>query len=366
MSDNPYEQTPLTGPYANPLASNPQPISNIERVFQQRRSQAQANLGQGRGAGLQVWNGPAGLNDAGAHWRNVQDNELSGTRLAGLLDRGGSYIQGARSRVGRAAAARGAFNTNQALAEGEAAAIDRAGEFAMQEANAFGTAAQQNQDAFNQMRIAQEGNETNIATASISAGATIGAAQIRASTDLIQQDRDNRWRDRDRDTRRGQDRDDANRDRGWGVEDRDSRQNHDINVLREGERINNGARLQDFIVANPDLWSNPTAMQGFRNLMAELFPAGSPIGGSGSVRPPGTPPGPPASVSGQSFGNQGRPTGGGNAAPNPIGMPSSSMAGTAQAPPMPAGLPGAAPRNRSGSMAAGGRVPLGYRNRRQN
>jgi hypothetical protein len=352
----------LTGVYSdNPFAANQRGISGLERNYANQR--AASNLAGGRIPG-----GPAGINDSGgAYWRQVQNDELSGTRLNRLLDRGGAYIQGARSRVGRAAAARGSFNTNQAIAEGEAAAIERAGEFAMQEAEAFGRAAGQNQDAFNQYRIAQERNLTDIQTADIGAGATIASAQIRVSGDLIQQDRDQRWRDRDREDQQEMDRE----RRGWDVEDRDmdyafrdrereDQQQHDFDTLAEADRMNTGRQILDFVLSNPDLLNDPAAIEGFSNVVYDLFP---------SLRPRTTPgaAGRPANATSTPMGNSSRPPTNPNptrpSAPDPNGVTAGPAPSPAQPPDTrPGGM--TSPRINTRGRGGGGAGPTSYRTMR--
>lgn len=271
------DETPnLTGQFGqNPFAAHTRGISDLERNYAQQRNMGTGGRGPG-GWGNQVSGGPAGLRDSGAYWREVQGNELVTNQLRDVLNRGGSYIQGARMRAGRAASARGAFNTNQAIAEAESAAIERGGELAMQQADAFGRAAQQNQDAFNQYRLAQERNLTDIQTADIGAGATIASAQIRVSGDLIQQERDQRWRTSERESEQNWRSTENQRDRDQQTrlqdDEQDFRATHDMNVLRESRRLDAGNLLLTTFLGNPDLWGDPTALNGMRNMLAEEFP----------------------------------------------------------------------------------------------
>ena len=116
---------------------------------------------------------PAGLS-AGEHGytREVQGNELASTHMEALGKADNRVLQQARQRGVAAGASRGGMNSNLAAAGGEAAWLDAAGNVAMQQAGAYGTAAGQNLDSVRQQRIASEGNATQIASSEIGAAAS--------------------------------------------------------------------------------------------------------------------------------------------------------------------------------------------------
>jgi hypothetical protein len=116
------------------------------------------------------------------------------------LGRGDNRIlQQARQRGVMAGASRGGMNSNLAAAGGEQAWLDAAGQVAMQQAGAFGTAAGQNLDSLRQQRMSAEGNAAQITSADIGAGASMYGADrdFEAAEQRNLLDRDRMAQDRD-------------------------------------------------------------------------------------------------------------------------------------------------------------------------
>lgn len=117
---------------------------------------------------------PAGItNTAGGVTREVQGNELTSTNMERLGNSNNRILNQARMRGAQSAASRGGINSNLAAAGAEGAYLDMAGNVASQDASAYRDAAGQNLESLKQQRIASEGNETQLASAGISASASM-------------------------------------------------------------------------------------------------------------------------------------------------------------------------------------------------
>lgn len=124
--------------------------------------------------------------------RQVQSNELASTHMEELGRGDNRILQQARQRGVMAGASRGGINSNLAAAGGEQAWLDAAGNVAMQQAGAYGTAAGQNLESIGRQQIAREGNETSLGVAGIGAGASMYASdnQLLSAREGRLQDRD--------------------------------------------------------------------------------------------------------------------------------------------------------------------------------
>lgn len=116
-----------------------------------------SQYGQRRPYDPTVGNGalPGGFRGAAnrAYVRDVQGDELSSNRISAILAASNPYITNARQRGVEQAASRGMLNSAAAAGSAERSAIEAASPLALQEANAFGTAAGQNLDYLNQMAL---------------------------------------------------------------------------------------------------------------------------------------------------------------------------------------------------------------------
>jgi hypothetical protein len=143
---------------------------------------------------------PPGLNSGDAGFtRQVQANELAGTHMEELGRGDNRILQQARTRGVRQGASRGGINSNLAAAGGEEAWLNAAGDVAMQQAGAYGTAAGQNLDSLRQQRMSAEGNQAQITSADIGANASIYGADrdFEAARERNVLDRDRMAQDRD-------------------------------------------------------------------------------------------------------------------------------------------------------------------------
>lgn len=268
MPDN----TTPNGFARDPFQEWRRPTTGIERVYSEGRP-SNPNM-------------PAGMRDSGAYWRNVQSNELAGNRLTAGLASGGAYLTGARARGQRFAASRG-MRGSTAAAAAEQAGIDAYAPIALSEAQTFAQAASQNQDAFNQMRIAQERNMTDIGVASIGAGAQVVSQQIRVGGDLIQQERDQRWRSTESELDRRQQTSEREGEQRWrsgeNALDRQQQTNERMGSERSANAVLRAQFIREFMANNPDIWNDPTAAAGFMEFLDSL------IGGDSNGAPVGTP-----------------------------------------------------------------------------
>lgn len=111
-----------------------------------------------------VGNGPLppGIRGAAnaAYVRTPQSDELSTTRLNAMLAGNSPYITGARQRGIEQSNSRGLLNSAAAAGNAERAAISAAQPFALQEAEAFGSAASDNQQYLNQLALAAQERST--------------------------------------------------------------------------------------------------------------------------------------------------------------------------------------------------------------
>jgi hypothetical protein len=151
--------------------------------------------------------------------------------------------------------------------------------------------------------------------------------------------------------------------RGWDVEDRDidyefrdrereDQQQHDFDTLAEADRMNAANRVLDFVLGNPDLLNDPAAIEGFNNMLYELFPNLRPRttpGNGGSSTSAGRPANATSTPMG---GGGGRPTGNPTPAPDPSGVTAGPAPTGSAPPPRPTGSPtgpDGMPRNNRGA-----------------
>lgn len=125
---------------------------------------------------------PTGISGGSqGYTRTVQPNELASTHMQELGSGGNRVLQQARANGVRAGASRGGINSNLAAAGGEQAWLDAAGQVAMQQAGAYGTAAGQNLSSLANQQISSEGNQS----AEMVAGIGAGASMYNADQDLL-------------------------------------------------------------------------------------------------------------------------------------------------------------------------------------
>lgn len=209
--------------------------------------------------------------------RQVQDNELSATHLTNMLDQGGRYITSARGRGARRAASRGSPNGALAAAAAEGAAIDAAAPFALQDAQAYGTAAGQNLDSLSSQRMADEQNSTTRYTSDNSVGAQIRIAQSNIDADRERQERDLQDRTRDREWRTSE----RTGDEAFRARERQSDRDWESRENRRATRAGVGAGLIGMLSQNPEYFRDPQALIGaveyYSSEWDRLFP--DPAGG---------------------------------------------------------------------------------------
>lgn len=122
-----------------------------------------------------------------AYTRSVQPNELSQNQLTGLLAQNGTYIQNARQQGLAQAQSRGLLNSSAASGSAQRSAIEGAAPFALQDAQAFGAAAGQNQDALNQMALQQANAAASLNAANAASAGQAEAARLQAASALQRQ-----------------------------------------------------------------------------------------------------------------------------------------------------------------------------------
>lgn len=257
------------------------PVTGLDNVLANRRG----NDGSGAG-GLQGVNRPVGLSHGPAPWRTVQRNELASTQLTQGLQRGGSYLTGARGRGQRAAAARGGFNTDLAGAQAEQVAIDSYAPIAMADAATYDRAASDNQARINESEIAFLEQTANNAQAQMSVYASQVERQHRARTAQEEADRDRAWRTGERTGSQEFDRGERREDRDFNRTERQADREYNTNERREIQDYDDDRALFDRYLADPDLWSNPAALEGLRNLRDRIFGRSSTRSSSGSLPKP--------------------------------------------------------------------------------
>lgn len=202
--------------------------------------------------------------------RQVQDNELSATHLTNMLDQGGRYITSARGRGARRAASRGSPNGALAAAAAEGAAIDAAAPFALQDAQAYGTAAGQNLDSLSSQRMADEQNSTTRYTSDNSVGAQIRIAQSNIDADRERQTSDQQWRTSER-----------TGDEAFRARERQADRDFESRENRRATRAGVGAGLIGMLSQNPEYFRDPQGLIGaveyYTSEWDRLFP--DPAGG---------------------------------------------------------------------------------------
>jgi len=175
------------------------PAPNQNWIVDPRRPLLSRSTGT-PGTGAQGGPLPPGMTSSGeGYTRQVQGNELAGTHMEELGRGDNRILQQARQRGVMAGASRGGINSNLAAAGGEQAWLDAAGQVAMQQAGAYGTAAGQNLDSLRQQRMSAEGNAAQIQSADIGAGASMYGADrdFEAARERNVLDRDRMTQERD-------------------------------------------------------------------------------------------------------------------------------------------------------------------------
>ena len=118
---------------------------------------------------------PQGMwsSQGGAFVQTPQANATVQNQLNDLTASDSRYIGQARNSAAAEAAARGLGNSSYAAGNAEAAAIRAALPIATADAGMFAQAALANQEALNRQQLADQQNQTSIATANIGAGASM-------------------------------------------------------------------------------------------------------------------------------------------------------------------------------------------------
>lgn len=121
---------------------------------------------------------PQGMwaSQGGAFVQTPQANATVQNQLNDLTASDSRYIGQARNSAAAEAAARGLGNSSYAAGNAEAAAIRAALPIATADAGMFAQAALANQEALNRQQLADQQNQTSIATANIGAGASMYGA----------------------------------------------------------------------------------------------------------------------------------------------------------------------------------------------
>lgn len=117
----------------------------------------------------------------GAVTREVKDNELTSSQLLKLLTDGSPYLTQASNKAMQTAGERGLVNSSLAAGAGVGAAIDAALPIASADANAFGTAARDNQSAQNNFNLADKQASNNAALANMQMAGQAQLAGINAA-----------------------------------------------------------------------------------------------------------------------------------------------------------------------------------------
>lgn len=117
----------------------------------------------------------------GAVTRSVADNELLSSNLQKLLQSDSPYIKQAMDRSMQVMGERGLVNSSLAAGAGTAAAIDAAVPIASADANAYGTAARDNQSAQNNFNLADKQAANSAAIAGMQMAGQAQLAGINAA-----------------------------------------------------------------------------------------------------------------------------------------------------------------------------------------
>lgn len=133
---------------------------------------------------------PQGMwaSQGGAFVQTPQANATVQNQLNDLTASDSRYIGQARNSAAAEAAARGLGNSSYAAGNAEAAAIRAALPIATADAGMFAQAALANQEALNRQQLADQQNQTSIATANIGAGASMYGADRSYDTSRYAQD----------------------------------------------------------------------------------------------------------------------------------------------------------------------------------
>lgn len=114
----------------------------------------------------------AGFNPARAHTQQVQGDQLMSNQMNSLLGQNSAYLDRARQEGMNMASRRGLSNSSIAAANSMGAAIDRAAPIAQFDANRFGSVADQNMQARNQVGLANMQTGANVSMANAQAANT--------------------------------------------------------------------------------------------------------------------------------------------------------------------------------------------------
>ena len=218
------------------------------------------NTGTGNSYVGNYGNLPAGFSNAGrgtdsAYTRQVQPNELTSYQLQGLLASNSPYIQQARRGAVNAANGRGLLNSSIAAGNAQGAAIQAALPIAQQNAQAYGTAAGQNQEYLNQILNTRMNNQSAANTAQIGANASMHNARLQYDLGLRNLD----YQGTQAGLNRGfQDYMARQQQQDWL---RQGAFNLGSNMLQSNNSFTQNAYLQG--MNNPFAISNPDAFQGY-------------------------------------------------------------------------------------------------------
>lgn len=205
--------------------------------------------------------------------RQVQDNELSATHLTNMLDQGGRYITSARGRGARRAASRGSPNGALAAAAAEGAAIDAAAPFALQDAQAYGTAAGQNLDSLSSQRMADEQNSTTRYTSDNSVGAQLRIAERNSEDRRFDREHESEQNRFEREWRTSE----RAGDEAFRARERQSDRDFEARENRRATRAGVGAGLIGMLSQNPEYFRDPQGLIGaveyYSSEWDRLFPA---------------------------------------------------------------------------------------------
>ena len=209
--------------------------------------------------------------EGGFRTRDVNPNELSGNQLDNLLAEDSDYIQRARARSAAEWSARGGLNTTMAAGAGQAAAIDAATPFAMQQAGAYTNVGDRNMAAENDYLLAQGGWNNAQDIAQMNNGTSLTIAGMNNEENQRQFDEGTRRYNQNtaEDTRRydqqfGEDsrRYDVDYQRQQEMQDR-------TNTMNRNNFIQSG--IFNTVFSDPSIWRDPQGAMGFANYYGSNF-----------------------------------------------------------------------------------------------
>ncbi len=149
---------------------------------------------------LMDWKTELQRGDTSPVTREVKDNELVKNQLTDLTNSNSKYIKNARLGAREQSADRGMLMSSVAAGAGERAAIDAALPIAQQDAQAFGTASRDNQQAVNTDRLADQSMYGNLVGQEVGIRANLDEAERGRSHQTSERQQQQQWQTGERES----------------------------------------------------------------------------------------------------------------------------------------------------------------------